>query len=263
MTQTAYTVSTPQGDTKLLVMDRKEGFPATFALMATTALDKVVLRISGGCKGMNADDKRVMLDYFARGMPSFNGMIWSGSTRQFTKDDELDPMVTDVPGVIAAAYPGCVALGSAPRTDVLRLVGESRLVLDKYGTGPNPTMSGILIVQNGADGKLLDGKGEVDWGGDLNAAFELMDNLVNCAGFRRAGIIAWNGGPITRDEIMRSASRVFCGVKVMPDFITLGLPLATGAPGIKKVTSIIYVRENQGARCTLPLRVLDHQQAVR
>ncbi len=207
MTQTAYTVTTPRGETKLMVMDRDEGFPSTFALLATTAPDKVVIRISGGCKGMSPEDKLVMLDYFAEGMPGFQGMIWSGSTRQFTKDGKTDPMVTDVPGVIAAAYPGCVALGSAPRTDILRLVGESRLVLDSYGTGPNPSMSGILIVQNRADGKMLNAAGEADWGGDLNAAFEMMDNLVNCAGFRRAGVIAWNGGPVTKDEIMRSAKR--------------------------------------------------------
>ena len=181
-------------------MNRNEDFPTTFALMATTAGDKVVIRLSGGCKGMGPEDKKAMLEYFAAAGAGFRGMVWSGSTRSFTKDGELDPMVTDVPGVIAAANPGCVALGSAPRTDILRLVGESRLVLDSYGTGPNPSMSGILIVQNGADGAS-------DWDGDLDAAFGLMDKLVGFANFTRAGVIAWNGGPITRDEVMRSAKR--------------------------------------------------------
>lgn len=199
-TDTPFRVTAPDGQTKLLVMDRKEGFPATFALMATTAPHKVAVRISGGCKGMNADDKLAMLDYFAEAFDGFRGMVWSGATRQFTKEGQLDPMVTDLPGVIAAGNPECIALGSAPRTDVLRLQGDSRLVLDGYGTGPNPTMRGILIVQNGADGKS-------DWDGDLDAAFGLMENLTGYAGFSRAGVIAWNGGPITEDEIMRSAKK--------------------------------------------------------
>jgi hypothetical protein len=200
MTQTTspYRITAPDGQTKLLVMDRKEGFPATFALMATTAPHKVAIRLSGGCKGMNADDKAAMLDYFAQAFAGFRGMIWSGATRAFTKDGGLDPMVTDVPGVIAAGNPECIALGSAPRTDFLRLVEESRLVLDGYGTGPNPSMSGILVVQNGADGKS-------EWDGDLDAAFGLMGNLVSYAGFSRVGVVAWNGGPITEDEVMRSA----------------------------------------------------------
>jgi hypothetical protein len=200
MEKSPYAVTTPQGITKLLVMDRKEAFPSTFALMATTAEQKVAVRLSGGCKGMGPEDKVAMLRYFEAAFAGFRGLIWSGATRQFTKDGGLDPMVTDVPGVVAAANSGCVALGSAPRTDVLRLVGESRLVLDDYGTGPNPSMSGVLVVQNGADGKS-------DWDGDLDAAFSLMENLLGYGGFSAAGIVAWNGGPITRDEIMRSAKR--------------------------------------------------------
>ena len=198
--QSPYAVTAPGGKTRLLVMDRKEGFPSTFALMATNVANKVAIRLSGGCKGMGPDDKIAMLGYFAEAFAGYRGLIWSGATRQFTPEGGLDPMVTDVPGVVAEKNPGCVALGSAPRTDVLSLQGESRLVLDQYGTGPNPSMSGVLIVQNGADGKS-------DWDGDLDAAFGLMDKLMECAGFLAAGVIAWNGGPITRDEIMRSAKR--------------------------------------------------------
>jgi hypothetical protein len=191
-------VTAPGGKTTVIVMDRKEGFPSTFALMATTAPHKVALRLSGGCKGMSAQDKLDMIDYFLDAFRGYEGMVWSGATRSTAKDGTLDPMVTDLPGFIAAANPDCVALGSAPRTDILSLQDDSRLVLDSYGTGPNPSMSGVLIVQNGADGKS-------DWDGDLDAAFGLMQQLRGAAKFSAVGVIAWNGGPITKDEVLRSA----------------------------------------------------------
>jgi hypothetical protein len=197
MTTTARTVTGAGGKTYLLIQDKRDQIPTTFALMATRAGEKVCLRISGGCKGMDGDDKRAMIGFFLMALEGFKGMIWSGGTRQFDKDIVLDPMVTDIPGFIAASNPECVALGSAPRTDVLRLTGESHLMLDDYGTAPNPAMNAILLVQDGAEGKL-------DWDGDLNAAFELMSNLKTHAGFKQVGVIAWNGGDITRDEIMRS-----------------------------------------------------------
>ncbi len=194
-----YLVTAPGGQTKLLVMDRGEALPTGFALMASNVAHKVALRISGGCKGMGLSDKVAMLDFFRLGFRGYRGMIWSGCTRLTSPDGQLDPMVTDVPGVIAAEN-ACVALGSAPRTDIMRLVDQSRLVLDGYGTAPNPSMSGILFVQNGAEGKS-------DWDGDLDVAYSLMDNLLDYAGFSGVGVVAWNGGPITVDEIMRSATR--------------------------------------------------------
>lgn len=197
MSMTARTVTAPGGKTVLIIQDKGAQLPATFALMATRASRKVCVRVSGGCKGMNADDKKAMLEFFQIAFEGFEGMIWSGGTRQFDKDGNLDPMVTDVPGIVAAGNPNCVALGSTPRTDALRLVEESRLVLDDYGTAPNPSVNAILLVQDGADGKL-------GWDGDLDAAFGFMNQLTQYGGFSRAGVIAWNGGDITRDEVMRS-----------------------------------------------------------
>lgn len=196
-----FKVTAPGGQTKLLVMDaKKDGLPAAFALMGTTARRKVALRISGGCKGMGPEDKGQMIEMFRAAFRGFGGLVWSGGTRQFTGDGAVDPMVTELPGVIAAENEGCVALGSCPRTALLRLQGDSRLVLDDYGTAPNPTASGILIVQDGPDGAL-------GWDGDVEAYLRLMDQWRDHAGFTALGLVAWNGGPITRDEILRSAKR--------------------------------------------------------
>ncbi|MCD4762276.1 hypothetical protein K8R32_04945, partial [bacterium] len=60
-----------------------------------------------------------------------------------------------------------------------------------------PDMSGILIVQNGPDG-------EMGWDGDLDAYFTLMQNWRTYADFKILGLCSWNGGDITKDEIMRA-----------------------------------------------------------
>jgi hypothetical protein len=139
-----------------------------------------------------------MLDFFTEAFGGYRGILWSGGTRQVA-DGKVDPMVTDVPGVIAAANQGCVALGTLPRTDMLSLQEDSRLVLDEWGTVPNPDMLGILIVQNGPDGQM-------GWNGDLDAYFALMKNWQVYAGFTALGLCSWNGGDITGDEIMRAIS---------------------------------------------------------
>lgn len=199
MTRTPYTVTAPEGQVKLVIMNATDGLPAAFALMGTRAERKVALRLAGGCKGMDADDKASMIAFFEEAFAGFRGLVWSGGTRA-VKDGEIDIMVTDVPGVIAAGNPGSVALGTTPRTDMLRLQGESRLVIDEWGQMLNPDMSGILVVQNGPDG-------DMDWDGDLDAYFKLMENWQKFGAFKALGLIAWNGGGVTRTEIIRAAKK--------------------------------------------------------
>ena len=195
-----YAVTAPGGKLNLMVMDAKDGLPAAFALMGTRAERKVALRLGGGCKGMSTDDKASMLAYFRDALQGFSGLIWSGGTRQTDDDGQLDPMVTDVPGVIAAENPRAVALGTVPRTDMLTLRDDSRLVLDEWGTAPNPTMSGILIVQNGPDG-------ELDWDGDVNTYIAMMESWRKYGEFTALGLVAWNGGAVTEQEIIKCASK--------------------------------------------------------
>ncbi len=193
-----YRVKAPDGKVRLLVKDAKEGLPASFALMGTLAKHKVALRLGGGCKGMSAQDKTQMIEFFREAFRGYQGLIWSGATRQ-VKDGQVDPMVTDVPGIIAQDNPGCIALGTLPRTSMLSLREDSRFVLDDYGTVVNPDTYGVLIVQNGADGAS-------GWDGDVNDYFALMQSWRDHAGFSALGVCAWNGGDITKQEIIRSAN---------------------------------------------------------
>jgi hypothetical protein len=202
-----YTVSVPTGKIPLIIMDAKYGVSAAFALMGTKAKSKVALRIGGGCKGMNSQDKQQMIGFFLEALAGYEGVVWSGATRQIDKNGELDPMVTDVPGFIAAENPDCVALGTLPRTDVLRLQHDLRLVLDDYGTIPNPSQHGILIVQNGPDEKM-------DWNGDVDAYVRVMEMWRDHAGFSALGLISWNGGAVTQEEIEKASSRKWLTVLV-------------------------------------------------
>lgn len=194
-TTTGRSVTVPDG-TYVFVMDpRHEQVPNPFVLLASNAAAKKCIRIAGGCKGMTAEDKVAMLHFFEKAFSGYAGVAFSGGTRQL-KDDQTDPMITDVPGAIAAGNKGCIALGTMPRTDTLRLTGESVFTLDAYGTIANPSMAAVLIVQKGAEGKL-------DWDGDLPSYFDTMLNWQNFAGFQ-LGMVAWNGGAITKDEILKS-----------------------------------------------------------
>ena len=191
-------VTDPSGKMFVLIKDQAAQIPVAFGLLASRAPHKVVLRVSGGCKGMGAQDKIQMLEFFSDALDGYRGMIWSGGTRQLDADGQIDPMVTDVPSLLARRNPDCVALGSCPRTNLLRLQGDSQLSLDDWGTRPNPGLAALLIVQDGAEGNL-------DWDGDLNDAFSFMTSLRAYGGFSQAGLIAWNGGPVTQKEIVRSA----------------------------------------------------------
>lgn len=193
-------VTTPEGEVRVIITDKhRDDVPAYAAALAGRAGRKVALRIAGGCSNMSADDKTGMLDFFARELQGYEGIITSGSTRA-AKDGLWDPMVTDVPAVIAARNPSCVTLGTAPRTsDYFRLVGDSRFVLDEHGQGPNPGMHVIMLVQEGHTRKL-------DWDGDLDLAFDLMDVWRQAAQFR-VGWIGWNGGGVTEKELLRAAGK--------------------------------------------------------
>jgi len=183
---------------KLIVMNADNSLPANFALMGTRAEKKVAIRLAGGCKNMSLDDKEYMLSFFSNSFKNFNGLIWSGATRQVDDNDCIDPMITDVPGIIAKKNSGCIALGTVPRTAMLTLRDNSRLVLDDWGTAPNPDMHGILIVQKGPDG-------ELGWDGDVETYIAMMRNWKDYAGFTALGLISWNGGEVTRKEINKVA----------------------------------------------------------
>lgn len=196
-----YAVTAPLGMTKLYVMNAQDAVPGSFTLQASRARRKVVVRIAGGCSNMDHTDKLDMLRYFAEAFQGFGGAIISGATREVI-EGTVDPIVTEIPGVIAALNPGVVPLGTAPRTSRFRLLGQSVLhVAEGETTIICPSQDAALYVQtnpNASEGK---------WDGDLDAYIEVMQQLREDAGFAVAGLVAWNGGGVTKTELNRIAEK--------------------------------------------------------
>jgi len=196
---TALTVTAPKGRTDLVVMDKNDQLPVSFALKATTAKHHTAIRIGGGCGNMGHSDKTSMVEYFLEAFLGYKGVAFSGGTRALTEEGEVDLMITELPGLIAHGNPGAVALGTAPRTGRLGLIDESQLVFDEHNTRPNVAMSLVLVVQNGPERP-------AEWDGDLDQYFELMRSWQRDANFSPVGGVFWNGGGVTKTEIKRCAN---------------------------------------------------------
>ncbi|MEY4722811.1 MAG: hypothetical protein RLZZ324_324 [Candidatus Parcubacteria bacterium] len=199
MTTTPYTVTAPENRVDLLVQDASArdtaDLPLRLKALALQAGSRVILRIAGGCSNQGPQDKKDLARVVVEGTLGFTGVAFSGGTRDIA-DGAVDPMVTELPALMAQRNPGCVALGTVPRTGMLGLVGESRLELDAEHHNVNPAMSAVCIVQDGANRDL-------GWDGDLDMYFRFMTMLREEEGFT-LGLIAWNGGGATYKEIMQA-----------------------------------------------------------
>ena len=176
--------------------------PAIQARM-TASPAPIALRIAGGCSGMSDDDKQDMLAWFYRNMHGFKGLLSSGGTRDI-KDGRLDPMVTDVPAMLASDQ--VLTISTLPLVGTMQLVDDSRLRIsrtDQYGTSlthPNPGVHMLVVVQHPLGTAL-------GWDGDVRTYFDML-NMYHHQGHRnpwQVGLVAWNGGSVTELEIKLAA----------------------------------------------------------
>lgn len=198
------------GGSQIHVMNPNEQVPNSFYALAGTATDKCIIRIGGGCKGMDDAAKQHMVQFFLKAFDGYRGVLFTGANRGFKSDGEIDLMVTELAGLIAEANNyQCIALGSVPRTGVMGIDGDYstfRLSLnDRYTLQPNHAAN--LIIQSSAadvnpDYSSPDGP---KWDLDLPAFVEFMSKLQD-AGFN-CGWTGWDGGGITRDEAILCAER--------------------------------------------------------
>jgi hypothetical protein len=183
---------------RLVITGQNDPLPNAVAAFTHQSPVRIGLRLAGGCAGMSTREKEGMLNFFGAGLYQFTGLISSGATRMVDRRGHLDPMITDVPALLAAQSPrGVVAISTAPRTGQLGLVDDSRLVLSDDGSLlPNPGVHMLIIVQSNAGTPL-------DWDGDLDMYFDLFGNLVLYGGWT-FGLVVYNGGGVTRSEALHA-----------------------------------------------------------
>jgi hypothetical protein len=187
---------------KLVIMSPEDNVPAKVEAMMSSSPTKFGLRIAGGCSNMSEPDRAMMLYWFGENLGGFRGFVSSGATREVNNLGLVDPMVTEVPTLLAAAG-NVVAISTVPRVGDLELVDDSRLRMyreDKWGesvSAPNPGVHMIVIVQS----RIGD---ELDWDGDVTTYVNLFNNRRKYAGWQFA-CIAWNGGGVTMTEIKLTA----------------------------------------------------------
>lgn len=193
-----YTVPSNIKFVRLIVTGENDPLPTAVSAFTHRSPVNIGLRLAGGCANMSGSDKQNMLGYFGAGLYDFTGLVSSGGTREINSQGHLDPMVTDVPALLAAQSPdGIVAISSIPRTGDLGLVDNSRLVLNEDCTLlPNPGVHMIILVQSNAGLP-------IEWYGDLDMYFDLFGNLVRHGGWK-FGMIVYNGGSVTRQEALRA-----------------------------------------------------------
>lgn len=179
----------------LMCQVQKRGLPAN------------MLRVAGGCQDMSDEVRASVLNYLVQGLSGYRGLISSGGTRE-TQDGRVKLMITDILQLMAEHARGrVVTLGTVPRTDTLRLVDNSRLVLDAYDTAPQPGVHQLVVLQPYGSERRL------GWDGDVVAYLDMMARYLMVGSISRVQarpvLVAIEGGQIVRQEIVLAASRGF------------------------------------------------------
>ncbi len=194
--------------TAFLVAEANAAVPATFIALGGAAAKKAVLSVTGGCSKQSLEDRLGMLEFFGTGLQGYQGIVTSGATQNTVfsqapdggKIETVMPMVTDIPGVIAATNPGSIALGHAPRVaDIMRFYDNGRFAIAPYDNFLNCRYHGVMLVQKGSDLVL-------DWDGDVGMYLSAIDMWQNYSKYNVV-TVAWNGGDVTRAEVKAAALR--------------------------------------------------------
>jgi len=195
-----YRIPAGIGRVRFVVTDDIAKVGLTVGAFMSRSLRRLGIRLTGGCKGMDRTDKLDMISYFVESFEGFEGFASSGATRNAPSDGLLDPMVTDIPAALAAAYGERVlTLSTAPRTGEMALVDDGRLVLDEYNTAPQPGVHMTIIIQPEFAHDVL------NWDGDVVPYFRMFNEFIR-SGSWKFGMTVWNGGLITIDEAFKAAS---------------------------------------------------------
>ncbi|MFZ2881731.1 MAG: hypothetical protein WA019_01535, partial [Candidatus Moraniibacteriota bacterium] len=154
--------------------------------------------MAGGCGNLEPEKRAGLIPLIADDFNGFGGILFTGATREIGADNKFNPMITDIPGLVAQKNPSCVSLGTVPKAfaDYI-LTGESRLTFSEDDSlVPAPGLHRFLIVQEGCEV-------ETGWDADLPVYFQHMEAWQD-SGFIPA-MVSYNGGGATWKEIIGAA----------------------------------------------------------
>ena len=116
---------TPAGGSKFWVARGTGDKVGKFLMMGMNAGNRVVLRLAGGCGQMEPEERIAVVGSMVPEFDGYTGVLFTGATRE-VNDGVLNPMITDVPGMVAEknpiAFPSgqCRRLGRAIHCAILR-----------------------------------------------------------------------------------------------------------------------------------------------
>lgn len=199
-TNRAFEVPSHIGQVRVIVTDNPAKAKTAVGAFMHRSPAPQGLRFAGGCAGMTSADKLGMLAYFRAALGGYSGFVSSGATRN-ESGGAIDPMVTDVPAMLAKHLGNRVlTLSTVPRTGDMALVDDSRLVLDSSsGINPQPGVHMIVVFQHPLAHEAL------GWDGDVDGYFALFNTYVQEGGWK-FGMPVWNGGGVTQQEALKAAS---------------------------------------------------------
>lgn len=175
------------------------------SLMLTKAAAKTVVRLTGGCGYMSAEDADGLNELFRRAFAGFEGALIFGGTRMLRRQgpEVIVPGITEVAPLIGADNPGAVIFGIVPRSENLGLRDVGMVVADSadndYYTIIHPDQDVVLVVQQSVD------QG-VSWEAEYEVAMQVTANLRSFANWSSL-LVVYNGGSVTEKEVRATAAQ--------------------------------------------------------
>lgn len=175
------------------------------ALKLTTARERVVVRLTGGCGYMSVEDARDFLSLFANAFSGFAGAMLFGGTRMIEKQNpsSVVPGITEIPSHIREQCPHMVSLGVVPRTSDIKITEHGLVVsesdVDDYRTIIHPNQDMCLLVQVSPDQPAI-------WDAEFEECMQITKDLREFADFKSL-LIVYNGGGVTERELLATAKR--------------------------------------------------------
>jgi len=183
----------------LYLQSEGEDLSTKVALSLTRAPVHHIVRLTGGCGDMSAEDARGLYDFFAGAFTGFRGAMLFGGTQMLQRDDpkKIVPGITEVAPLIRKENPESIVLGIVPRTNDLKLSSYGMVVSEEseknYFTIVHPDQDMCVVIQHSVDTG-------VSWDAEYLFAEKVVENLVHFCGWKQL-LIAYNGGGVTEREI--------------------------------------------------------------